>query len=124
MSVYSYIFGLLLVVQSTMAAVECTSAEKSLDGTSKHTIRYYKPNELGRNQFANVQLFETAKMSNQGYLPVTYTLCVAKPNGYGSIVRCESEYGSDIYLMIENVRKTGAYQDGLFKLFNLSCRDI
>lgn len=124
MSVYSYIFGLLLVVQSSMAAVECTSAEKMADGKSKHTIRYYKPNERGRNQFANVQLFETAKMSNQSYVPVTYTLCVAKPSGYGSMVRCESEFGSDVYLMMESIRSTGAYQDGIFKLFNLSCKEI
>tara|TARA_B110001454_G_C12723068_1_gene435681 strand:+ start:13703 stop:14035 length:333 start_codon:yes stop_codon:yes gene_type:complete len=109
-----------------MAATECKSAEKNRDGSSKYIIRYYKPNERPgvRNQFANVQVFETEKMVTKDYQPLTFTLCVAKPSGYGIMVRCDSSMGSYSYLMIENIRNSGAYQDGPFKLFNLACGDL
>lgn len=126
MSVFSYIVSLLLLVQSAMAATECTSAEKNTTGKPKYTIRYYKPNERPgvRNQFANVLLFETDRMEDKNYQPLTHSLCLAKPNGYGTMVRCETTMGSDVYLMMENIHKSGAYQDSPFKLFNLACSDL
>lgn len=126
MSVFSYIFSGMLLVQSAMAATECKSSEKNIDGSAKYLVRYYKPNERPgvRNQFANIQLLETSKMVSKDYVPLTFSLCIAKPSGYGTMVRCESSMGSDSYLMIENIRNVGAYQDGLFKLFNLSCGDL
>jgi hypothetical protein len=110
----------------SMAYVECTSREKNVDQTSQYVVKYFKPGQRPdvKNTYANVQLIDNKKPRPQHLQPMTFTLCLAKSNVYGTLVTCESAMGSAVSLLIQSNQKTGAYQDGPFKLFNLSCRDI
>lgn len=120
---FPFVFAVLFFANFSQAVIVCSSIQKTIKGQPKYSIEFYSAGELvtGRNSFPTILFHDTELRLNQGYAPVTYSLCSAKPSPYALLVKCDSAMASPVSLLVENASSSGAFQDGPLKLFNMKC---